>query len=75
MKFRIYGEKPQKSEGQIEQEVLELRLASVRRNTAEEIFKELDKGIMPYEGFGAIIPASENSAYQKIKEKYLNGGI
>ena len=55
----------------IKQVALELILAIVRRNTAEEIFKELDKGIIPYEGFGAIIPASENSAYQKIKEKYL----
>jgi hypothetical protein len=42
-RIMIYGEKPQKSEGQIEQEVLELRLASVRRNTAEVIFKELSE--------------------------------
>lgn len=39
----IYGKNRQKSEGQIEQEVLEIRLANVRRNTAKEIFNELSE--------------------------------
>lgn len=39
----IYGKNRQKSEGQIEQEVLEIRLANVRRNTARDIVERLRK--------------------------------
>lgn len=54
----------------LEKEVLKGYTDKARKETAEEIFSELDKGIIPYEGFGAIIPASENSAYQKLKVKF-----
>jgi hypothetical protein len=40
---------------------------SAQQVMAKEIFKELDKGIIPYEKFGRIIPASDNSAYAQLK--------
>lgn len=30
-----------------------------------------DKASIPYEGFGNIIPSSENSHYQNLKQKYM----
>lgn len=70
-RLRIYDTNPQRSEGQIEQDVLEARIANVRRNTAKDIFEAIDNmGNFKVVELGFSVYQIAYGDYITLKQKY-----
>lgn len=71
-RLRIYDKNPQKTQGQIEQEVLQARMANVRRNTAKEIFEAIDNmGDFKVVELGFSVYQIAYGDYITLKQNYL----